>query len=199
MHKMPASAEPSVPPPIKRRPVVVAALLLILLFPPAYLVGWWALEVASSRSFGALGTKFARWRYADCFNSQYAELLSCLEQSLSSSAGAEAVAAAEDCFAQAELRFQAPFAIHVLAPTVAGSVEWQEVRSIDNSFELMNLHAKGWSEGLHLYTPTRLLGRCLLYVRMLPTEGDQPGRCQAYSVLVPIGWLHRAIPPRAPR
>ena len=200
MHETPESAESSVPPPsFRRRQAVMLVLLIIVLVPPVYLMCWWAFSVASNSNFGSLGMVFARWRFSDSFESQYGELLDCLERGLTRSAGAEAVAVAEACFVEAELREASPFAIHVLAPTVDGHVEWQEVRSIDNSFGMDDIHARERSNGLHLDSPRHFLGRCLLYVKTLPMQADQTGRCQAYSVLVPIAWLDRSVPIAAPR
>ena len=161
-------------------------LLFVVLIPAPLFCAWILLAAEFDSSFGALGTAYARWRYPVRFEHQFAELMNCLEQGLGSQSGTEALETAERCFAEAEQRGAAPFAIHVLAPTANGKVEWQQVRYIDSSFGLENLHERAWSEGLHMYTPPLLLGRCLLYVHTLPVQGEPAAKARAYSLLVQL-------------
>jgi hypothetical protein len=160
----------------------MAALLLAVLIPPGYLCGFVTYEVARNSSFGAVGTAFARWRYQERFESQHAELLSCLDQRLTGATGEEAMAVAEQCFAEAERRGGEPFAIHLLA-TTGGALEWQSVRYVDSSYRLDWLHDAEWSDGLHLVS-IPCASRGLLYVRYLPALDERSDRVRGYSVLV---------------
>jgi hypothetical protein len=162
----------------------MTVLLVIVLLPPVFSVGFFSFVVLSESSFGAVGTAFARWRYEDRFERQFAELTACLEQSLASVPGEEALAAAEGCCGGAELYDQQPFTIKVLAP-IDGELRWQDVRYVDSSYGLDDLHEETWSDGLHLIS-VPCLGRALLYVRTLPEQDQPASRAQAYSIVVPL-------------
>ena len=167
-----------------RRRLSMAVLLVVILIPPVFLFGFFSLVVLSESSFGAAGTAFARWRYEDRFERQIAELSSCLEQQLASVPGEEALAAAEGCCAAAELRGEDWFVLQILAP-IDGELRWQEVRPVDSSLGLHDLHDQQWDDGLHLIS-VPWLGRCLLYVHTLPEQVDPTSMAQAYSMVVPL-------------
>lgn len=135
-----------------------------------------------------LGSMFVRWRYQERFERQYAELLSCLDQGLPAATGEEAVAAAEDCFAAAELHGDESFALYVLVPSSGDELRWQAVRYVDSSFGLTHLFEEDWSEGLHIID-IPWVGRGLMHVQALPGQDPTLGRARAYSVVVPLSEL----------
>lgn len=170
-----------------RRRLSMSVLLVVVLIPlvfGVFLFGFLSMDVLSESTFGAVGTAFARWRYEDRFERQFAELTTCLEQSLASVPGEEALVAAESCFAAAELRSELPIELQILAP-IDGELRWREVRYVDSSLGLHDLHEEQWSDGLHLIS-VPFVGRSLLYVRTLPEQGEPGSRALAYSIVVPL-------------